>query len=519
MVPFSRYFASLLIGLALLLDYPGESFAQLKLASPPPTGATPAALGLDVKPIELRASLIKTTNYPVDLATVLKLVEDQNLVIAQSKKNTEILQSRYRQAQASLLPSITGSISENWQYGQQGVISGSSGGFISSPSTGGTGTTGGSGGGGRGKSSGGVQHFVQTQLGASWTIYPGGRNLYQILAAKRRQISADYQLKETSQEQLSNGAQDYYKLLAAYQQKGVIIRSIVDAQEQVRLNKAKVKVGKGIPLDLSQAQTNYAQQQSNLVQAESTLLTAEQTLLNRLNLDPTIHLVPNEMDSIKRDLIPETYSVDRLIAQGVSVNPSIQSGVEELKALGYDYKVARSDWIPSVTLNSSVRSSGSELSALQRSESVGFTINSTVLQNMGVLTHYQVMEHKKLIEQKVLAQKQLVRDVESQVMTAFLNSENYENAIDAAQQALASAEESCNLAVGRFQSGYGVYLEVLNAYAQLATARNGLAQAVLNYNKAQVQLVQAVGMVTPTSLSQGLQLQGNLNNGAIQSKR
>jgi outer membrane protein len=516
MLPFKRYLTSTSLGLLVFLG-PG-SFAQAPPISGPATDGVLAPADLDIKPIELKASLIKTSNYPIDLAMVLKLVDEQNLIVAQSQKNTEILQSRVRESQAALLPSITGSMAENWQYGQQGVISGSSGGFISSP-TGGTGSsTGSSGGSGRrGGSSGGVQHFVQTQLGASWTLYPGGQTVYQILAAKRRKQSAEYQLKQTLQEQLSSAAQEYYKLLAAYQQKGVIVRSIIDAQQQVRFNKAKVKVGKGVPLDLAQAKTNYAQQQSNLVQSESAILTAEQNLLNTLNLDPTIHLVPNEVDAAKRPLVSDAWSVERLIAQGVSLSPSIRSATEDLKALGYDYKVSRSSLIPSITLNSSVRGSGSELGAMQRSETLGFTLNTTLLQNMGMLTHYQMQENKKLIEQKILAQKQLVRDIQSKIMTAFLNSENYENAIEEAEQALTAAEESCQLASGRFQSGYGNYLDVLTTYTQLATARNGLAQAVLNYNQAQVQLVQAVGMADANTLNQGLQLQGNLKNGTLQT--
>lgn len=518
MVHLKKFVISPLLGLLFLWGQPAIAQIAVPSLSVSDTGLTQA--DLDVKPIELKASLIKTTNYPVDLTVVLKLVEEQNLVIAQSQKNTEVLQSRLRQAQSSLLPSITGSLSENWQYGQQGIISGSNGGFISSPSSGGSGSGGGSGGGGGGggkksSASGGVQHYIQTQVGASWTFYPGGQNVYQILAAKRRKVSADYQLKETLQEQLSNAAQQYYKLLAAYQQKGVIVRSIVDAQQQVRLNKAKVRVGNGIPLDLAQAKTNYAQQQSNLVQAESGILTAEQNLLNTLNLDPTIHLVPNEMDSLKRALVPDSWSVDRLIAQGISLNPSILSSSEDLKALGYDYRATRSSYVPSITLSSSVRGSGSEMNAMQRSETLGFTINSTLLQNMGVLTRYQMQETRKLIEQKALAQKQLIRDVQSKVMTAFLNSENYENAIEAAEQALVEAEESSRLAAGRFQAGYGTYLDVLTAYTQLATARNTLAQAVLNYNQAQVQLVQAAGMANATTLYQGLQQQGNLSQGNL----
>lgn len=480
----------------------GPAKTRVEASADTPEAAPPEA---KVQPIALRASLIRTSTYPINLATVLKLVADQNLPLAQSRKNVEVLQSRLRQSQVSLLPNITGSLSENWQYGRQGIISGSGGGFITSGNTAGGQASGGF---GRGTGrSGGVQHFVQTQIGASWTLYPGGRQVYQILADKRRRISADYLLKGTYQEQLANAVQEYYKLLAAYQQKGVIMRSMLNAGEQMRLNQAKVSVGKGIPLDLSQAKTYYAQQQSSLVQAESAILTAEQNLLNRLNLDPVIHLTPDEQDSLKRALVPDVYSVERLIAHAVQVNPSVRSGAEELKALGYDYKTVRSDLIPSITLNASIRGSGSQITDMQRSETIGFNINANLLQNMGLLTPYQMQERRKLIEQRVLMQKQLVRDIQSQVMTAFLNSENYETGIEAALQALASAEESYQLATGRLRAGYGVYLDVLTADVQLATARNNLAQAILNYNQAQVQLVQAVGLATPVTLAQGLQLQ------------
>jgi outer membrane protein TolC len=351
-------------------------------------------------------------------------------------------------------------------------------------------------------------------LGASWTLYPGGRNIYQILAAKRRKVSADFLLTQTYQEQLALAAQEYYKLLAAYQQKGVVIRSILDAQEQVKMNQAKVKSGKGIPLDLSRAKTNYAQQQSSLVQSESAILQSEQALLNCLNLDSAIHLVPNEMDALKKQLLPDTVPVAALVAQAIHMSPAIQAGAQELKALGYDYKTVRSDLIPAITLQTYMRGSGTALNNMQRSTSGGISINANLLQNMGLLVPYQMQEKKKLIEQKALSQKALSRDVESKVMTAFLNSENYESAIEAAEQALNSAQDSYELATGRFKAGYGVNLDVLDAQSQMATARGNLVQAVLNYNQAQVQLVQALGMVSPQALTEGIDdLQGRLSNG------
>ncbi len=501
----------LCMGFLLATISAGASDAQTtqpaEAEQPAPAAVKELSGGVDIHPIELRASAFKTDNYPVDLSAVLKLVEDQNLLIAQSAKNTEILQSRLRQQQVALLPNITASYSQNRQGGQQGFISGSSGGFIAAG-----GQTGSSGRNSGSRGRGQTQTFQQAQLNASWTLYPGGRNIYQILAAKRRKVSSDFTLKETYQEQLSQAAQEYYKLLAAYEQKGVVVRNIENALEQVKINQAKVKIGKGIPLDLSQARTTYAQQQSTLIQAEATILQAEQNLLNRLNLEPTIHLIPSGADAQRKPLINDLASVDQVLRKAIETNPNMKSSQEELKALDYDYKIVRSDLIPSITLQAYSRASGSEWDNLQRSNSSGLSVSANLLQNMGLQIPLQMQEKKKLIEQKRLAQQALVRDIQSQVMVAFLNSKNYEGAIEAARQAVDSAEESYQLAAGRFKAGYGINLDTINAQANLATARSNLVQAVLNYNQSQIQLVKAMGLVSPDSILNGIQWQGSAAN-------
>lgn len=436
-------------------------------------------------PIELRASAIKTDNYPVDLAAVLQLVEDQNLAIAQTRKGAEISQSQLRQKQVAILPNIDGTYVQSNLQGAQQVF----------------GTT--------------VQvtrKTVQPQIGASWTLYPGGKTIYDMLAAKRRKDSADFLLKQTDQEQLAGAAQDYYKLLAAYQQKNSALQSMSEAKEQVSLNQAKIQTGKGIPLDLSRAQTQYAQRQSALLQAESGIIQAEQALLNRLNLDPTIHLVPNEPDEAKKSLVSEDIPVARLIEQAVAQNPSLKTLEEELKAMGYDYKSIRSDLLPSVTLRTYLNGTGQDFNTLARTTFGGITVNMNLLSNLGLQVPFRMQEQKKKIEQKILQQQALTRDVQSRVMTAFLSGENYHGVMRSAEQELASAQESYQLAVGRFKAGYGVNLDVLDAESVLATARANLAQATLNYNQAQVQLVQAIGQVTPDILLHGLK-QGSTQDG------
>jgi len=431
--------------------------------------------------VKLQATVQKTENYPIDLAAVLKLVQEQNLLIAKDKKNTEVLKSRYRQKQVAFLPNIDAALTQSRLNGGQQVF----GDVVQV-----------------------IRTTVQPQLGLSWTLYPGGKNIYEMLAAKQRQKSSEFLLKETYQEQLAGAAEDYYKLLAAYLKKGVVVRSLTQAEEQVKLNQAKVKVGSGLPLDLSRARTNYAQQASSLLQTETGIIQAEQNLLNRLNLDSTIHLVPDVAEAQRRELITEEKPIQAWLGDALKVHPSIQNMQTELNALGMDYKATRADLIPSVTLRAYTNGTGPEWSSLTRTNFGGFTVNLNLLQNMGLQLPLQMQERKKLVEQKSLELKNLLRSIETQVMTAFLSSQNYKSSIEAAQQEVDSAQESYDLATGRFKAGYGINLDVLDAGTALETARNNLVQAILNYNQSQVQLLQALGQASPETLLHGARLEG-----------
>ena len=462
--------------------------------SPPASTVDTAPPPISVKPIELSVTAYKTDNTPIDLATVLKLIENQNLQIAQNRENMLVYSSRRSESIVSILPDITGSYTQSKTKSAGSNTSGFAFGGLS---------------GGRGQS----RDLVQPEAAASITLYPGGEQLFAILAAHQRKLSAEWLLKQTIQEQLATAAQDYYKLLDAYKQKQVVVQSIVAAQEQVDLNQALVNTGKGIPLNLSQAQTAFAQDQSNLVQSETTILEAEQALIDILNLDPTVHLVPNEMEAVEKPLLDDGIPMAQMMQKAMSANPSIIGGERDIHALLNDYRSTRGQLIPNVTLSTYVNKTGPDWQDLTRTNFYGLEVNADLLQNLGLQIPFQMQEKKRLVAQQELVQKALVRDTQKNVMTAFLDSQNYKSAIVAAQQAIDSAQESYDLAMGRFKAGYGIFSDALNAQAALETARSTLATAVLNYNQAQVQLVQALGLVTPDALTHGIQWQGNPPNG------
>jgi len=422
--------------------------------------------------------LDKTQNYPVDLPTVLKLVEDQSLPVASDKASDQISRSLLHQSVANILPSVEGSVLQSHLKGGSQV---------------------------GGQTLQILRDTVQPQVTAFWTLNPGGQDVYTILAAKRRKKEADLQVLETLQEQLSGAAQDYFNLLAAEANREQVLQSIADAQEQVNLNTARLATGVGNKLDMLKSQTLLADQEQALTAADVAISTAEQALLNRLNLDSTVHLVTNPMDRGQHLLVDKAFTQTQLIKMALEQSPAYQKSAEELKALGIDYKAIRGQFIPSITLSTSVNGTGPQWDELHRSDSRSYTVNMNLLNNLGLNIPFQLEEKRAEIQKAVIDLKTQARSIETQLTTAFLNSHSYETGIQSATQDRDLAQETYNVAFARFKAGFGTNLDVVDAATTLASARVKLVQAVLSYNQAQVQLVQAIGQVTSNNLVHGVQ--------------
>src|SRR5262249_1103797 len=143
------------------------------------------------------------------------------------------LRSQMYESEAAVLPSFEGAFTQNRFVGATQVFGGETVGVF--------------------------RTTIQPQLTASWTLYPGGTSIYQILAARRHMQAGEQLTKETLQEQMSGAAQDYYKLLEAVAERDNAEKGVEEVQKQVELNQARIDAGVGIKLDLVRSKTLLAQ--------------------------------------------------------------------------------------------------------------------------------------------------------------------------------------------------------------------------------------------------------------------
>lgn len=426
----------------------------------------------------LIGTVTKVQTYPIDLPTVLRLVQTKSLPVAHDKIVAKIQGNTYYRSLSDMLPDF----SPTYTHSRfQGVIQ------VFGNQT--------------------VQVYqtrITPQMQFTMTVYPGGQQLFTALAAKRRYAGAKVQVQETLQQQLADAANEYYTLLGGYIQVENLRIGIQEAQSQVALNEARLKAGVGTRLDLARAESELAQQENTLIRAQNAQSQAEQALLTRLDLDPNISLVPTQIVAQPQVLVPMTMTTDELVARAILRNLGLKGNEIEIQALRREGWSILSRVIPSVTLQTYLNETGPSYDKLGEGRFGGLTISTSLFENLGTALPLDYRRNRLDIARQQNEGKQLLRTVQNQVITAYLDSKSSAQSILAAQDELAAAQEAYRLALGRYRAGLGIYVDVLDAQNSLNTARVTLANAILSFNRAQVTLLDAMGEVSPETLTSGL---------------
>ncbi len=99
-------------------------------------------------------------------------------------------------------------------------------------------------------------------------------------------------------------------------------------------------------------------------------------------------------------------------------------------------------------------------------------------------------------------------EVMDQVRNAYNTTLTSESVIEESTNEVLSAEEELRLARMRLDNGLGTNLDVLTAQRDLTEARLDKALALINFNKAQAQMLHDIGLISIDNLSSGLVFTG-----------
>ena len=281
--------------------------------------------------------------------------------------------------------------------------------------------------------------------------------------------------------------QAFYTYVQSERLVGVNEANVQNQQEHVALADARLKSGLGLPSDVVRAQTAVAEAVLNLNLAQSTASTVRINLATFMGIDPRTPLTATDSEE------PSEVSSDisALVARGLKQRPEILQAQAGLDSTTYGIKAAKSTDSPSIGASIGLSSRGLDFPPRNDLFAVGATVTWTPFD--GGLTRGKMRESQANSDaaRSQLATAKLI--VTQDISQSYLSVKTSEQRLVTADAEIANATESVRLAEGRYRSGLGTFIDVLDAQTSLFTAKSNRVNALSAISQARAALRRAIG--------------------------
>ncbi len=398
-----------------------------------------------------------------ELSRLIDQVSQENLDLANNRRNLETAQITLREAGFDLLPngSVTigtgASVSESREDGTSSSSSSN----------------------------------TPLELGASLSY----SNLISRPAIYTKAV-ADYesraaQLADVALTTLGTSASTYFQLLLIRDKITAAEQNVANAQAISDIATARVEAGVAVPIEALQQQISLQREMATL----SSLKQSELSALASLAL-----LSGNGIEGF--NIQGETLADVNVpsIAPGIPSElllrrPDLVQAEAALRSATASVDIVRNEYFPDIALTSSFSAGSTSLTELVSSPDTFLNFNATVLQTL--LDNGQ---RERNVERSELSLESSLADYRKAVLNAFneievllSNMQVQNELVEVALQNLSAAEESFRIAQVRYEEGVSDFQTVLTTQNTLFSSRNSYLDTKLSQLNTTVNLYQALG--------------------------
>jgi outer membrane protein len=342
----------------------------------------------------------------------------------------------------------------------------------------------------------------------SYLLYDFGSRAANLENARQLLAAASATQDSTVQAVFLAAVQSFYQSQATFAALDAATESERAAKESFAAAEARYNAGSATPADKLQAQTAYSQATLNRITADGNLKNAQGTLANMLGLDANrnVILAPANTTAIPNDFEGD---INALIEEARKRRPDLQAAAAQVKAAQASIDAARAAGRPSISLTASA-DQYNNAGINSHSSLVGINLSVPIFS--GYSTTYRVRAAEAQVDVKNAQLEQLRLQVALDVWTAYQRLTTATQSLRSSADLLNNAAQSERVALGRYKTGVGSMLDVLNAQSALASARQQRIQSAFDWNINRAALAQAMGSLD-ASLLQTLSDVGGQNPG------
>ena len=386
-----------------------------------------------------------------DLQTCIDYALQQNITIRKNRLNAESAEVDVKTAKAALFPSLTASVSQR-------IVN-------------------------RTSSQSKTSYNGSYGIDANWTLYNGSKRLNTLKQQRMNNRIAELNVAESENSIEESITQIYVQILYAAEAVKVNETTLDVSQAECERARALLAAGSIAKSDLAQLEAQVSTDKYQLVTAQATLQDYKLQLKQLLELSGEEEMdlyIPTLGDENVLSPLPSKSDVYR---SALTLRPEIEAGRLNVKASELDINIARSGYIPTVSLSAGIGSTNTNGNDFTFGEqikqnwnnSLGVTVSVPIFNNRQTKSAVQKAKIQKQSSELDLLdnQKALYKTIEGLWLDASSAQQRYVAAIEK----LRSTQTSYDLIQEQFNLGMKNTVELLTEKSNLLNAQQETLQA------------------------------------------
>jgi len=279
----------------------------------------------------------------------------------------------------------------------------------------------------------------------------------------------------------------YYSFLKAKMSETVAVETVNQFQQHYDVARAFFETGKSSKIDVTSAEVNLSNARIQLISAQNALRIA------RANLNKAMGVVSVPEYDVQEEfhLGESEISFDSALEQAYKNRPDILSTSLKKDALQKSIDLTKKGYLPVLSGNAAYGYAGDD-SSMDKSWNLGVALTFPLF--TGLSTKYAVEEARANLDIASANEESLKQNVYLEVQSAWLNRREAFERIAAGRIIVRQAEETLELARGRYATGVGSSIEITDAMIKLNNAKMTYITSLSDFSIAQARLEKAIGV-------------------------
>lgn len=336
-------------------------------------------------------------------------------------------------------------------------------------------------------------HTESIALNASKLLYDNSQNKIK-KSIQENSIKASRESEiETQISVAAEAKRAYYDLVLKILNRDVEKEKLLNLEEHLKRAQGLYEVGNSPFMDVTKAQADVASARVSLLKAENDILLSQEALKVAMGID---FENPFEIKLSTELLLPKLENnIDELITTALNDRPDYKKLLLTAKSNELSIKSAARSNSPTLTGTAGTSYTDSKSSASRTEYTIGLSLNVPVVD--GGASAAAVENAKGQLDQTNAEIDSLRQTLTHEVRSAALSLKNATDRAVSSQASVKYAEESLELAQGRYEVGVGNALELSDAVSTLASSRYVYYQALFDAQTARADLDKALGHFPP----------------------